>query len=56
MNLTLISVPIDDNETMFISGLFFNLDKAIEYQKGMKKRGYENCFIVAYKDGESLEF
>ena len=52
----LISVPIDDNETMFISGLFFNLDKAIEYQKGMKKRGYENCFIVAYKDGESLEF
>ena len=48
-------MPIDDNETMFISGLFFNLDKAIEYQKGMKKE-VTKTFIVAYKDGESLEF
>ena len=52
----LIMVPIDDAKTIFITGLFFNLENAIKYQKKMKKKGYTNCFIVAYNDGESIEF
>ena len=52
----LISIPFTDNTTSYIGGLFYNLDDAIKYQKQMKERGYINSFIVAFKDGEKLEF
>jgi len=36
--------------------MFFNMNEAISYQKQMRKRGYSDCFVVAFKDGEKTEF
>lgn len=52
----LISVPLNDTETSYLSGMFYTLDEAIEYQKRMKKKGFNSSFIVAFKDGDKLEF
>jgi len=52
----LISIPIDDVTTSYIAGMFFNMNEAISYQKQMRKRGYSDCFVVAFKDGEKTEF
>ena len=52
----LISIPIDDKTTSYVAGMFFNMNEAISYQKQMRKRGYSNCFVVAFKDGEKTEF
>ena len=52
----LISVPLNNNETSYLSGMFYTLDEAIEYQKKMKKKGFDFSFIVAFKNGEKLEF
>tara|TARA_Y100001954_G_C15794691_1_gene597001 strand:- start:309 stop:1862 length:1554 start_codon:yes stop_codon:yes gene_type:complete len=52
----LIIVPVSDTETSYLAGLFYNLEEAITYQKEMKKSGYRNPFIVAFKDGEKVEF
>ena len=45
---------MSEQTTAYVSGLFYSLDEALEYQKKMKRKGYLNCFIVAYKDGEQL--
>ena len=52
----LITVPIDENRTAYLAGIFYSLDEAIAYQKVVKKDGYTNSFIVAFKNGEKLEF
>lgn len=52
----LIIVPISDSKTTYLAGLFDNLESAISYQKSIKKSGYTNPFIVAFKDGEKVEF
>jgi len=52
----LITVPITEQKTTYLAGIFYTLDTAIKYQKKMKKEGYSNSFIVAFKDGEKLEF
>ena len=52
----LISVPLDNATTTYISGMFYNMNEAISYQKQMRKRGYSDCFVVAFKDGEKTEF
>ena len=52
----LITVPINNSKTTYIGGMFYNLDKAIEYQKKMKEQGFTSSFVVAYKNGEKLEF
>ena len=49
-----IAIPITEGTTAYISGLFYSSDEAIEYQKNMKKKGYINSFIVAYKDGQAF--
>ena len=36
--------------------MYFTLDEAIEYQKEMIKKGYPDAYIVAYKDGDKIEF
>jgi len=51
-----ITVPIDDKKTAYLAGLFYSLDEVEEYQEQMERKGYTNSFIVAYKDGEKLEF
>ena len=51
-----IAIPISEEETAYLSGLFYSLDKAINYQKEIAKKGYSNSFIVAYKDGKKLDF
>jgi hypothetical protein len=52
----LITVPISEQKTAYLAGMFYTLDEAISYQKSMKKEGYTTSFIVAFKDGEKLEF
>ncbi len=53
---SVITVPVSEKETAYLAGLFYTLDEAVAYQKAMKKEGYTNSFIVAFKDGEKLEF
>ena len=52
----LITVPITEQKTAYLAGMFYTLDEAIAYQEKMKKEGYVTSFIVAFKDGEKLEF
>ena len=52
----LITVPISEQKTAYLAGLFYTLDEAKAYQKTMIKDGYSTSFIVAFKDGEKLEF
>jgi len=52
----LITVPITEQKTAYLAGMFYTLDQAIAYQETMKKEGYSTSFIVAFKDGEKLEF
>lgn len=52
----LISVPLDNSTTTYLAGMFYNMNSATDYQKQMRKKGYLNCFVVAFKDGEKLEF
>ena len=52
----LITVPITEQKTAYLAGMFYTLNEAIAYQETMKKEGYSTTFIVAFKDGEKLEF
>ncbi len=52
----LITVPITEQKTAYLAGIFYTLDEAIAYQKIMKNEGYSTSFIVAFKDGEKLVF
>jgi len=52
----LITVPISEQKTAYLAGIFYTLDEAIAYQETMKKDGYSTSFIVAFKDGKKLEF
>ena len=52
----LITVPISEQKTAYLAGIFYTLDTAITYQKNMKKQGFTTSFIVAFKDGEKVEF
>ena len=51
-----ITIPINDEKTAYLSGLFYTLDDIEKYKEKMIKAGYKNSFIVAFKDGEKLEF
>jgi tetratricopeptide (TPR) repeat protein len=52
----LISIPIDDVTTSYVAGIFDNTNDAEAYQKQMRKRGYSDCFVVWFQDGEKTEF
>ena len=47
---------MSEKNTAYLSGIFYSLDDAIDYKETMSKKGYINSFIVAYKDGERLDF
>ena len=51
-----ITIPINKNNTTYIAGIFYNLENAIKYQKRMLRIGYENALIIAYKNGNEIEF
>ena len=52
-----ITIPISEEKTAYLAGLFYNLDKATEYLEKLKKKGYNQAYIIAYRDdGEVLEF
>ena len=51
-----ITIPINENNTTYIAGMFYNLEDAIKYQKRMLRAGYENAIIIAYKNGNEIEF
>jgi tetratricopeptide (TPR) repeat protein len=48
----LITVPVSEQKTAYLAGMFYRLDEAKAYQKLMKEEGYATAFIVAFKDGE----
>lgn len=52
----LITVPINERKISYLAGMFFSLDDAIVYQKEMIKKGYIDAFIVAFKDGDKINF
>ena len=52
----LITIPINENNTTYIAGMFYNLEDSIKYQKRMLRKGYENALIIAYKNGNEIEF
>ena len=52
----LITVPVSEQRTAYLAGIFYTLDEARVYQESMKEEGYTTSFIVAFKDGEKLEF
>lgn len=52
----IITVPINDRQTAYLSGMFYNLDDAKDYLSTMLDRGYEQAKIIAYKDGEKINF
>ena len=51
-----IAIPMTEETTAYLSGLFYNLDEALDYQKKMEEKGYLNSFIVAYNNGEEEGF
>ena len=51
-----IAIPLDEIRTVYLSGKFYNVNEVKQYQKEMKNKGYNNTFIVAYKDGEEIGF
>ena len=52
----LITVPINERKTAYIAGMYYSLDDAIVYQKEMIKNGYLDAYILAYKDGDKIDF
>jgi len=52
----LITVPINERKTAYLAGMYYSLDDAIVYQKEMIKNGYLDAYIVAYKDGDKIDF
>ena len=52
----IIAIPFSEYKTTYIAGLFYSLEEAIKYKKKMNKKGYSKAYIVAYQDGEELEF
>ena len=51
-----ITIPISENKTTYLAGMFYNLEDAVKYQKRMLRIGYENALIIAYKNGNEIEF
>ena len=49
-----IAIPMSEQTTAYVSGLFYSVDDALNYQEKMKNKGYLKCFIVAYKDGKQF--
>ena len=54
--LNIITIPISEDNTTYLAGLFYSLDKALEYKRRMNKEGYPDAYIVAYKNGEEVDF
>ena len=52
----LITVPVNERETAFVAGMFYNLKDAQAYLKKMQKNGFRSASIAAFKDGEITEF
>ena len=51
-----IAIPLDEIRTVYLSGKFYSVNDVKSYQKEMKNKGYNNTFIVAYKNGEEIGF
>ena len=52
----LITVPVNERQTSFVAGMFYNLKDAQAYLKKMQKNGFKSASIAAFKDGEITEF
>jgi len=52
----LITVPLSEKITSYLSGMFYNLKEAEDYKEKMQKIGFNTAKIVAFKDGEKLDF
>jgi tetratricopeptide (TPR) repeat protein len=52
----LITVPMNEKQTGFFAGKFYNLRDAQKYQKMMQKNGFESASISSFREGEITEF
>tara|TARA_B100000965_G_scaffold107777_1_gene89014 strand:+ start:1089 stop:2672 length:1584 start_codon:yes stop_codon:yes gene_type:complete len=52
----LITVPVNERQTSYVAGMFYNLKDAQAYLKKMQKNGFKSASIAAFKDGEITEF
>ena len=52
----LITVPVNERQTSFFAGMFYNLKDAQAYLKKMQNNGFQGASIAAFKDGEITEF
>ena len=52
----LITVPVNEKQTAYVAGMFYNLKDAQVYLKKMQKNGFKSASIAAFKDGEITEF
>ncbi len=50
----IISFTGKDGLVRYMAGSFINFNDAIDYQAQMKARGFDDAFIVTYKDGERI--
>lgn len=51
-----ITVPLSNTKTSYLAGMFYNLKEAQKYQKSMQEAGFRSASIVAFKDGDKLDF
>tara|TARA_B100000902_G_scaffold18326_1_gene21957 strand:+ start:3362 stop:5017 length:1656 start_codon:yes stop_codon:yes gene_type:complete len=52
----LITVPINERMTTYLSGRYYTHNEAEEYWKEMIKKGFTNAFIVVFKDGKKIDY
>ena len=55
-NIFFANVSVKDGYKLESLETNYNLKEAIAYQKVVKKSGYDNPFIVSFRDGEKMEF
>ena len=49
-----VAIPMSEETTTYLSGLFYNIDEVLDYQQIMQDKGYSNSFVVGYKNGEKF--
>ena len=54
--LNVITIPVSEEKTSYLAGLFYSLDEALKYKRAMNQKGYSKAYIVAYQDGETIKF
>jgi hypothetical protein len=49
-----IAIPASEENTIYLSGLFYNKDEANEYKDKMIEKGYPNSIVIGYRNGDTF--